>query len=268
MSATETFQISIEQAEAYEAQLVPALFEEWAGRLVAAAHVSPGQRVLDVACGTGIVARTAAPLVGGDGEVVGLDLNDAMLRVARRMGPELGWRRGDASHLPFPDRTFDVVLCQSGLMFFPDVEGALREMARAVVDDGTVGIQVWDRWRTQPAYAPLIEVVARHAGTDAIDLLSTYFVRGDLEELGSSFTASGLDPTSIRTEESTLSFDSIEEFVTAEVQATPLGERLSDGALRDIVEETRTTLDRFRAGSGTVEIPIRGHLVFAQPRPR
>jgi SAM-dependent methyltransferase len=268
MSATETFQISIEQVEAYETQLVPALFAGWGGRLVAAVGVSPGNRVLDVACGTGIVARTAAGLVGERGNVVGLDLNESMLAVARRLRPDLEWRQGDAGQLPFSDRSFDIVLCQSGLMFFPDVGRALREMARVVADDGTVGIQVWDRRQSQPAYGPFIDVAERHAGPDAIDLLSTYFVRGDLEELGSSLAAAGLEPASIRTEESTLSFGSIDEMVTAEVQATPLGERLSDGALRGIIEEARTALDPFRTGSGTVEIPIRGHLVVAQPRPR
>ncbi|HET9309868.1 MAG TPA: methyltransferase domain-containing protein [Actinomycetota bacterium] len=105
ISATETFQISIERAEAYEAQLVPALFEEWAGRLVVATGVSPGHRVLDVACGTGIVARTAAGPVGGGGNVVGLDLNEEMLTVARRVRPDLEWRQGDAARLPFPDRS-------------------------------------------------------------------------------------------------------------------------------------------------------------------
>ncbi|HJR96416.1 MAG TPA: methyltransferase domain-containing protein [Actinomycetota bacterium] len=268
MSATETFRISIEQAEAYETQFVPALFEEWAGRLVSAAGVSPGHRVLDIACGTGIVARTAAGVVGDGENVVGLDLNEAMLTVARRVRPDLAWRQGDAARLPFPDRSFDVVLCQSGLMFFPDVEQALREMARVLVDDGRVGIQVWDRRQAQPAYSPFIDVAARHAGPDAIDLLSTYFVRGDLEELRSSLAATGLEPTSIRTEQSTLSFGSIEEMVTTEVRATPLGERLSDDALRGIIEEARTVLDPFRAGSGTLEIPIRGHLVVAQPRPK
>jgi ubiquinone/menaquinone biosynthesis C-methylase UbiE len=268
MSATETFQISIERAEAYEAQFVPALFEEWAGRLVATTGVSPGHRVLDVACGTGIVARTAAGVVDDAGDVIGLDLNEAMLTVARRVRPDLGWRQGDAARLPFPDRSFDVVLCQSGLMFFPEVERALREMARVVVDMGRVGIQVWDRRQSQPAYAPFIEVAARHAGPDAIELLSAYFVRGDLEELRSSLAAAGLEPTSIHTEQSTLSFGSIDEMVTTEVRATPLGERLSDDALRGIVEEARIVLDPFRTGSGSVEIPIRGHLVVAQPRSR
>jgi SAM-dependent methyltransferase len=266
MSDTETFQISVEQAEAYEAQLVPALFGEWADRLVDATGVAPGHRVLDVACGTGVVARAAQERVGEHGTVVGLDLNESMLTVARRLRPDLAWRQGDAANLPFPDRSFEVALCQSGLMFVPDVTGALREMVRVVVVDGVVGVQVWDRRESQPAYGPFIDVVARHAGSDAIDLLSTYFVRGDLDELGSSLASAGLETTSIRTEESTLTFGSIEAFVTAEVRSTPLGDRLGDGALREIVEDARIVVEPFSSEDGTVGIPIRGHVVVATAR--
>jgi ubiquinone/menaquinone biosynthesis C-methylase UbiE len=151
VGATETFQISVEAAEMYEAELVPALFEEWASHLVEAAGVLPGQRVLDVACGTGVVTRAAAERVGETGKVVGLDLNEAMLTVARRLRPDLDWRQGDAAELPFSDSSFDVVLCQSGLMFFPDVAKTLREMARVVTDQGIVAVQVWDRRESQPA---------------------------------------------------------------------------------------------------------------------
>ena len=101
--STETFQIPIEAAEQYEANFVPAFFSQWAARLCAAAGVAPGQRVLDVACGTGIVARTASEIVGADGAVVGVDLNEAMLTVARRVAPDLEWRAGDAGALPVDD---------------------------------------------------------------------------------------------------------------------------------------------------------------------
>ena len=101
--STETFQIPIEAAEQYEANFVPAFFAQWAARLCAAAGVAPGQRVLDVACGTGIVARTASEIVGADGAVVGVDLNEAMLTVARRVAPDLEWRAGDAGALPVDD---------------------------------------------------------------------------------------------------------------------------------------------------------------------
>src|SRR5262245_18402472 len=97
----ETFQLTAEMAEAYEAQFVPAFFAQWAPRLLDAAAVRIGQRVLDVACGTGIVARLAASRVGDSGAVVGLDLNEAMLAVARRIRPDLTWRQGSAEALPF-----------------------------------------------------------------------------------------------------------------------------------------------------------------------
>jgi cyclopropane fatty-acyl-phospholipid synthase-like methyltransferase len=86
-TSTERFQLTVEAAEVYESRFVPALFAEWAPHLVEAAGVRPGQALLDVACGTGIVARTARPLVGPEARVVGVDLNDAMLTVARRVAP-------------------------------------------------------------------------------------------------------------------------------------------------------------------------------------
>src|SRR5829696_8555253 len=127
--SVETFQLSVEAAEVYEANFVPALFAEWAPHLVEAAGVAPGQAVLDVACGTGVVARTAADRMGGQGRVVGLDLNQGMLTVAGRLRPDIEWRQGDAASLPFAPGSFDVVLCQSALMFFPDRAGAPAAVA-------------------------------------------------------------------------------------------------------------------------------------------
>lgn len=131
-NSTETFQISLDAAEVYESKFVPAIFGECAPHLVGFAEIGPGQAVLDVACGTGIVARTAAERVGPQGRVVGVDLNDPMLAVARRLRPDVDWRRADAATLPFDDASFDAVLCQAALMFFPEPEQALREMARVV----------------------------------------------------------------------------------------------------------------------------------------
>jgi ubiquinone/menaquinone biosynthesis C-methylase UbiE len=263
MSTSETFQLSLETAEAYESQFVPALFGAWAGFLVEEAGVGPGQRVLDVACGTGIVARTAAERIGETGSVTGLDLNDAMLTVARRLRPDIEWRQGDAGELPFPDGSFDVVLCQSGLMFFPDVSRALGEMSRVVSRGGTVAIQVWDERESQPAYAPFIRVAARHAGPEAIDLLSTYFNRGDLDEVAGDFASVGLVVTRKRTETTTLSFPSVEAFVMTEVNSTPLAERVSEDVLRRIIEGSRDAFRSFSTAAGGVDLPIRGHLVRA-----
>ena len=142
MAQTETFQLSAVAAEAYESTFVPALFAEWAPHLCDLAGVRPGQRVLDVACGTGIVARVAADRLAGAGRVVGVDLNEAMLAVARRVRPDLEWRQGDAEALPFPPASFDRVLCQMALMFFPDRARALREMRRVAAPDGVAAFVV------------------------------------------------------------------------------------------------------------------------------
>jgi SAM-dependent methyltransferase len=133
MGQQEPWQATGNQPELYEAHRVPLLFEPMARRLLRNVPFREGQRVLDVACGTGIVARLAAPLVGQSGRVAGLDLSEAMLGVARVRGAEAGlrieWQQGDATALPFANATFHVILCQQGLQFFGDRLGALRDPA-------------------------------------------------------------------------------------------------------------------------------------------
>lgn len=260
-NSDESFQITAEQAEYYESKFVPAIFGEWAPLLVAAGEVTEGQTVLDVACGTGVVARAAAEQVGVEGAVVGVDLNEAMLGVARRLRPNIEWRQGDAAELPFPSGSFDVVLCQSAMMFFPDVQRALSEMARVVTADGTVAVQVFSNLESQAGYGPFVEVAARHAGPEATSLLSTYWRLGDLVQLESLFEAAGLRVTSTRTHVGTARFDSIDELVAVEVKSTPLASRISDDVYQAILEETRQELKRFTTRNGKVEIPIEGHLI-------
>lgn len=262
---TETFQIPPEVAEAYEARFVPALFAPWAERLLDAVGVREGARVLDVACGTGAVARAAIERVGDTGSVTGLDLNEAMLTVARRLRPDLEWRQGDATELPFPDGAFDVVTCQAALMFVPDPERALQEMARVVAADGTVSVQVWDRRADQPAYDPFLEVVERHAGPEAVSLVNAYFALGDREPLEAMVGSAGLEVAETLTESRSMRFANVEELVAIEIQGTPLGERLSEDVVRAIVEDARDTLKGFATDDGVLDVPMRGHIVIAHP---
>jgi ubiquinone/menaquinone biosynthesis C-methylase UbiE len=133
--------------ELYECYLVPAKFGPWAEDLVALGAPQPGERVLDVACGTGVVTRLVVPHVGAKGKVVGLDLNAGRLAVAHAHSSELGvaieWREGDVSALPFSDASFDLVCCQQGFQFFPDRLAALREMSRVLVSGGRLALNVW-----------------------------------------------------------------------------------------------------------------------------
>ncbi|HEU4370321.1 MAG TPA: methyltransferase domain-containing protein [Methylomirabilota bacterium] len=265
-TASETFRLSAAAAERYESQFVPALFAEWAPRLTELAGVAPGQAVLDVACGTGIVARTVADAQRGHGRVVGLDLNEAMLGVARRVRPEIEWRQGDAAHLPFPDGSFDVALCQMAFMFFPERTRVLREMARVVTAAGVVAFSVPSRLESQPAYAPFVELAARHAGPEAIRLLGTYFASGDLEELRRLVEEGGLQIAATRTHLGRVRCPSIDAFVANEVESTPLRERISDEVYARIREGARELLRPYTQPGGAAEIPLEGHVIAARKR--
>jgi len=266
MSTPETFQIPLETAEIYESRFVPALFADWAPHVVEMGDVTAGQSVLDVACGTGIVARSAAERVGSQGRVVGVDLNQAMLTVAERVCPGVELRQADVTALPFEGATFDVVLCQMALMFFPDQQAAIREMGRVVKPRGTVVIMVPSSLDAQPAYLPLVELAAKHAGPEAVAMLSAYWACGDLDELLDTVRGAELEVLSTRTRMGTARFDSIDEFVSVEVESTPVRERLTDHEYDTLRREANNVLQAFTAADGTVEIPIEGRLVAARPR--
>ncbi|HWM85919.1 MAG TPA: methyltransferase domain-containing protein [Kofleriaceae bacterium] len=265
-ASAESFQLSNEAAEMYEEAFVPAFFAQWATILVDAARVAPGQTVLDVACGTGIVARTAADLVRPDGVVVGLDLNPAMLAVARRVRPDIEWREGAAEALPFEDRSFDAVLCQMALMFFRDRAAAAREMARVVTDRGIVAVAVPGRVDRQPAFAPFFDVAARHAGAEAMSLLGAYFVCGDMDELAGLLESAGLAIASRRTPLGTYRAPSVDALVTTEVESTPLVERISADVYRRIREDAHEALRPFTRPDGSVEAPFESNIVTAHRR--
>jgi ubiquinone/menaquinone biosynthesis C-methylase UbiE len=264
MSSTDTFRISLETAETYEAAFVPSLFAHLAPPLIDAVEVTAGDHVLDVCCGTGIVARTSADRTGPTGRVVGLDLNEAMLTVARRVRPDLDWRQGDAASLPFPDDSFDVALCQSGLMFVPDPAAAVSELARVVRPQGRVAAQVWSSLDRQAGIQPLADAVAHHAGSDAVGLISTYFRLGDREQFTGLFTQAGLRVTEVRTLPATVRAPSVDAYITTEVESTPLIDRISDDVYRRIREEAGAGLARYCDESGTLALPLEAYLVAAR----
>jgi ubiquinone/menaquinone biosynthesis C-methylase UbiE len=263
--APETFQLSIEVAEVYEARFVPAFFAQWAPHLLDAAGVTAGQRILDVACGTGIVARGAADRVGTGGEVVGLDLSDAMLAVARRIRPELQWRQGDAAALPFRDAEFDAAISQMALMFLPDPAAALCEMRRVVRPTGSVGVLVPGSLDVNPPYRSFVDVVTEHAGASARNLVTTYFALGDRDELAGLFTAAGLQVTAATGPVGESRYGSIDEFVTIELDSTPLGERLDAAARERILAGCRQALAPWRAPDGSLRCPFECILVVGRP---
>jgi ubiquinone/menaquinone biosynthesis C-methylase UbiE len=268
MSTTETFQLSVEAAEFYESRFVPAIFAEWAPLLVDAARIRPGQSVLDVACGTGVVARTVADRLAGNATIIGLDLNEGMLAVAERLRPDLDWQVGDVACLPFPDRTFDATLCQMALMFFPDRLGALQEMARVTRPGGVVALVVPASLDAQPAYAPFVDLAVREAGADAASLLGTYWACGDLDELRRLLESADLEVIDARTYLGTARFGSPEELAVTEVEGSPLVERITEEEYSRIRSGARDALAPWTAPDGTLDAPLRGHVVAARTAAR
>jgi ubiquinone/menaquinone biosynthesis C-methylase UbiE len=261
MTTTENFQVSVEVAEQYEARFVPAIFAEWAPLLVAVAGVGAGQAVLDVACGTGIVSRTAAERVGPTGRVAGVDLNDGMLAVARRLRPDLDWRQGDVAALPFGDGTFDAALCQMALMFFPDRAASLREMARVVRPGGVVALAVPASLDAQPAYGPFVEMAVRVAGEEAASLLGAYWACGDLEALCDLVTSASLEVSDTWTHLGTAAFDSPAQLAATEVEGSPLVDRIPPDGYARIRAGADEVLAPFVGPTGRLDAPLRGHLV-------
>jgi SAM-dependent methyltransferase len=262
-NTSESFQIPLAAAERYEAEFVPNLFAQWAPTLCAAGGVAPGRRVLDVACGTGIVARTAAELIGSAAGIVGIDLNEAMLSVARRLRPDIEWRQADAASLPFADGSFDVVLSQMALMFLPDRPAAIGEMARVVGDGGTVAVIVPAALDRQPAFEPFVELASRLVGPEAESLLTSYFVCGELDALTNLFESAGLAVTVSRTVSGTYAAPSADAAVRTEVESTPLAERIDEPTYQRLREETAGLWRRFARADGALAAPFESVLVAA-----
>lgn len=260
----ETFQIPIEVAETYERDFVPALFAEWAPVTLDGVSLEAGQRLLDLACGTGIVGRTALGRWGDRIAVTGLDLNPAMLTVADRVEPRIEWVEGDVADLPLEADSFDAAVCQMAFMFFPDRRCALAEMARVVRPEGRMAVLVPAALDAQPAYEPFVDVAVGHSGDDARAMLGTYWNCGDDRAFTALATEAGWAGAAASTTVGVAHFASIEAFVDTELDATPLGERISEEARAEIVTDLRPQLSQYlvdQAGKEGLTLPFACHLM-------
>jgi SAM-dependent methyltransferase len=261
-----TLEAQIHAANAYEALFVPALFGQWAAKVVDAAQIQPGQRVLDVACGTGILAREFASRMGSSGRVAGVDLSLGMVAVARQLAPTIEWRQGAAESLPFPDLSFDTVASQFGLMFFTDRRRALREMLRVLAPGGRLAVAVWDSLHNIPAYASEVTLLEQTAGLPAADALRAPFVLGKREDLAMLFSEAGVASVEITTHHGTAHFPSIRTMVEADLRGwlPVMGVILTEDQILRILHEAEHALSSYASSDGRVAFHLSAHLVTAK----
>ena len=226
--------------ENYERYFVPSIGRPVAAGLVEAAALREGERVLDVACGTGIVARLAAERVGQRGAVEGLDPNPGMLAVAREAAPpdaSITWHEAPAERMDLPDEGFDVVLCGMGLQFFSDREAGLREMLRVLVPGGRLLANL-----PGPAPPPLeamAEALARHIGPESASFIHAVFSLHDADEIRSLATDAGFNEVEVRSERVALRLPSPADFLWQYVHSTPMA-----AALAQVDDKCREALER------------------------
>jgi SAM-dependent methyltransferase len=233
---------------------------------VEAAKIRAGDRVLDVACGTGVVAREAALRLGGEGFVAGVDANPGMLAVAKRLAPTIEWREGVAESLPYEAGSFDAVVCQFGLMFFQDRAGALREMKRVLTPGGRIAVAVWECLDNSEAYPIEVALLERIAGKRAAEALRAPFVLGDREELTTLFHDAGIDSVAIVTHNGTARFPSIRTMVEADLRGwlPVMGVVLEEEQIECILAEAERALSEYVTPNGEVEFNSPAHIASAR----
>jgi ubiquinone/menaquinone biosynthesis C-methylase UbiE len=227
-------------AENYQRFFVPAIGRPVATPLLRAADIRTAERVLDVACGTGVVARLAAELVGPGGAVAGLDAAPDMIGVARTApaprAPEIEWHVGDATSLPFPDASFDVVTCQMGLMFM-DGPAAVGEMRRVLVPGGRVAVST--PGRMQPSFEVVERAIAEHLGAELGTFVRMVFSMHEPGEVGSLLRAAGFAEVSAAESTVRLALPAPAEFLWEYINLTPMGPIVAQAP-----EASKTAMER------------------------
>ena len=217
-------------AELFERYLVPAITAKWAEDLMDRAQPREGEAVLDIACGTGIVARLAAKRIGR-GLVTGLDLNTGMLAVARSApteGAAITWIKGSALDLPFLADSFDVVFCQLGLQFFPDQRKTLDEMCRVLKGGGRAALSVFSRIERTPGAKAFVLALDDVIGGDASRIKRGEHSFTDATQLETLLRDSGFNAVDVQTVEQTIVFPSVLDYVRFQLLATPMTVLLKD----------------------------------------
>lgn len=256
----ETGQLIQSAAGIYETFFVPALFGEWPARLLEYSNLSQDCKLLDVACGTGVLAREAANQCT---DVTGFDLNAEMLAIARIKDERVRWEEGNAESLPYADATFDIVASQFGLMFFDDKVKAITEQYRVLKPGGRLVTAVWGSIDDAPGYVAMKTLGTELFGAHLSLSFDAPFVLGDRDELLSFFHAAGVDRAEIHTLTGEARYPSIDDWVFTDIKGWTLAGALNDDEFDLLLDRARSDLQSFVQSDGSVAFPIPAHVVCA-----
>ena len=245
----------------YERYFVPVIAAPFAEDLIRTAAPNPGERVLDVACGTGVIARRARQRIGNNGSVAGLDVNPGMLAVARSATPPelaIDWYEADAEAIPLPDNAFDVAVCQMGLQFISNKLAALREMHRVLAPGGRLVLNV--PGPTPPLFAAMADALARHLGPQTAAFVHVVFSLHDEQELRELMLGAGFREIDVRATRTTLTLPPAEQFLWQYMSSTPLANRVADATDESRAALEEEVVDRWREfsvdGSPRCDVPM------------
>ena len=256
----------VDAGRGYESLFVPALFEAWTKNLVAGAGIQEGSHVLDIACGTGVLARAALSQAGANARVAGADPAPGMIAAANEIEPRIEWLLCGAEALDVDDETFNCVVSQFGMMFFQDRQKSTNEMFRVMKPGGSLAIAVWRSVEHNPAYADIISVLQEHVGTAAADALRLPYSLGDAGEVTGVLQNSGFMDISVEAKTESALFPSSRQMVEAELRGwLPLFEIfLSEDEIDQVLVESDKTLSKYAGPSGEAVFPTSAHIITAR----
>lgn len=250
----------------YETLFVPALFSAWTPHVVTRSDIRPGAHVVDIACGTGVLARHVFEHVGRSGTVTGIDPAPGMIAAAQEIEPEINWIEASAEALPLEAATVDGVLSQFGMMFFADRAAAAAEMVRVLRPGGWATLAVWNDLEHNAIYREISALLDAEVSTAAGDCVRIPFNLGDASEVTSVLRGAGFANIAVETLSERARFPDISTMVAAELRGwLPLfGIELDEAKIGDVLTKAQHHLASYATATGTVEFPTSAHVIAAR----
>jgi SAM-dependent methyltransferase len=255
--------------EMYDRYLGPLLFEPYASDIAERVARLRPRRVLEVAAGTGLVSRQLIDKLPPTTALTVSDLNAPMLDYARQkigsIAHRVEWRQADAQQLPFPDETFDAVVCQFGVMFLPDRAKGLREFLRVLEKGGSLIFSVWDSFEGNPVQSIAHSEIGKFFEADPPDFYRIPCGMGDSAEVRGLVEESGFKEIVIDTVALTGTSESAQSAATGLVRGNPVINAIRERGTADIDEIIRAVAHALetRFGAGSLQVPLRAHVISA-----